>query len=71
MPCSASRCGGRGPRKSQNKQADREAGESDVVKHDAEAGGDQPAVSSTIDGRITCSAAITSAAMPKTELRNR
>ena len=37
------RCGGRGPRKTQNKQADREPRQHDIVEHDAEPGGDQPA----------------------------
>ena len=43
--CSRLRCGGRGPCKSQNKQADRETRQHDIVKHDAEAGGDQAAAS--------------------------
>ena len=41
--CSPLRCGGRGPCKSQNKQADREPRQADIVEHDAEPGGDQPA----------------------------
>ncbi len=47
-----SRCGGRGPCKAQNKQADRDARQGDVVEHDAETGRDQCRRSiSTIDGR--------------------
>ena len=33
-------CGGRGPSKSKNEQADRKARQHDIVEHDAEAGGD-------------------------------
>src|SRR5207253_1158136 len=43
ISCSPLRCGGRGPCKSQNKQADRDTRQADIVEHDAEAGGDQPA----------------------------
>ena len=39
--CSRSRCGGRGPSKSKNEQADRKARQHDIVEHDAEAGGDR------------------------------
>ena len=41
--CWRLRCGRRGPRKSQNKQADRETRQADIVEHDPESGGDQPA----------------------------
>ena len=41
--CSPLRCGGRGACKSQNKQADRETRQADIVEHDAKSGGDQPA----------------------------
>ena len=43
ISCSRLRCGGRGPRKSQNKQADRDARQRDIVEHDPEPGRDQPA----------------------------
>ena len=41
--CSRLRCGGRGPRKSQNKQPDREPRQHDIIEHDPEPGCDQPA----------------------------
>ena len=43
ISCSPLRCGRRGPCKSQNKQADREARQPDIVEHDPESGGDQSA----------------------------
>ena len=41
--CWRLRCGRRGPCKPQNKQPDRQARQADIVEHDAETGGDQPA----------------------------
>jgi hypothetical protein len=42
FPARALRCGGRGPRKSQNKQADRDTRQADIVEHDAEPGAISP-----------------------------
>jgi hypothetical protein len=61
------RCGGRGSRKAQNKQADRQPRQHDIIKHDAAI---SAPVIKTMDGRITCSVAMISATMPNTEFLN-
>ena len=69
MCCSALRCGGRGPRKSQNKQADRKAGQRRhcTTRCRSPRRSGRASAARSMAGS-ECSVAMTSAVMPKTEL---